>query len=388
MLPDGRAARRWDGGRRGTRRRVSHQTVSRVVNGHPSVAPHDQGAGAAGHRRAGLPAEHGRPGAGHRVDPHHRAGDGQHQPVRPGADDDRAGEGGPGGRLLAVGHDPGRRDGRGDARRHRPARRPVGRRRRGAGHLRRRLRGAALGVRTGAAGHRPERAVPRSSRRVGVDQVAGARLATRHLLDLGHRDGAPRRRPGGLARRPATACRPGAPSCSPPGRPVPEVLHGDWTPASGLRRRAPAGGPPPRRRAGHARCSWPTTRWPWGCWRRSTRRGCEVPDDVSVVGFDDLPEAPYFTPPLTTVRQDFAELGRRGVAAGARPAARGAARRRPRACPSSWCGGAPGRRRACTTWRFDPAVVSANNRDSCRSRGRGDRGGQAGRREAGRGLLT
>jgi DNA-binding LacI/PurR family transcriptional regulator len=41
--------------------------------------------------------------------------------------------------------------------------------------------------------------------------------------------------------------------------------------------------------------------------------GLDVPGDVSVVGFDDLPEAPYFIPPLTTVRQDFAELGRRGV---------------------------------------------------------------------------
>ena len=30
-----------------------------------------------------------------------------------------------------------------------------------------------------------------------------------------------------------------------------------------------------------------------------------------MVGFDDIPEAAYFTPPLTTVRQDFAELGRR-----------------------------------------------------------------------------
>ena len=28
------------------------------------------------------------------------------------------------------------------------------------------------------------------------------------------------------------------------------------------------------------------------------------------MGFDDLPEAPYVDPPLTTVRQDFAELGR------------------------------------------------------------------------------
>jgi DNA-binding LacI/PurR family transcriptional regulator len=30
-----------------------------------------------------------------------------------------------------------------------------------------------------------------------------------------------------------------------------------------------------------------------------------VPADVSVVGFDDVPEAAYFTPPLTTIRPDF-----------------------------------------------------------------------------------
>ena len=39
----------------------------------------------------------------------------------------------------------------------------------------------------------------------------------------------------------------------------------------------------------------------------------EIPRQVSVVGFDDIPEAPYFTPPLTTVRQDFAEIGRRSL---------------------------------------------------------------------------
>lgn len=32
-----------------------------------------------------------------------------------------------------------------------------------------------------------------------------------------------------------------------------------------------------------------------------------------MIGFDDIPEASYFTPPLTTVRQDFGELGRRGL---------------------------------------------------------------------------
>ena len=32
-----------------------------------------------------------------------------------------------------------------------------------------------------------------------------------------------------------------------------------------------------------------------------------------MVGFDDVPEAPYFMPPLTTVRQDFDEMGKQGV---------------------------------------------------------------------------
>ena len=41
--------------------------------------------------------------------------------------------------------------------------------------------------------------------------------------------------------------------------------------------------------------------------------GRSVPDDVSIVGFDDSAEAAYFNPPLTTVRQDFDELGRRSV---------------------------------------------------------------------------
>ena len=36
----------------------------------------------------------------------------------------------------------------------------------------------------------------------------------------------------------------------------------------------------------------------------------QVPADLSVIGFDDIPEAAYFTPALTTMRQDFDALGR------------------------------------------------------------------------------
>jgi DNA-binding LacI/PurR family transcriptional regulator len=47
-----------------------------------------------------------------------------------------------------------------------------------------------------------------------------------------------------------------------------------------------------------------------GALRALHERGREIPREVSVVGFDDIPEAQYFTPPLTTVRQDFSEMGR------------------------------------------------------------------------------
>jgi DNA-binding LacI/PurR family transcriptional regulator len=39
----------------------------------------------------------------------------------------------------------------------------------------------------------------------------------------------------------------------------------------------------------------------------------KVPDNLAVVGFDDMPLASYFDPPLTTVGQDIFEHGRRGA---------------------------------------------------------------------------
>ena len=50
-----------------------------------------------------------------------------------------------------------------------------------------------------------------------------------------------------------------------------------------------------------------------GAMRALVEAGRSVPDDVSVVGFDDIPEASFAQPPLTTIRQDFAALGREAV---------------------------------------------------------------------------
>jgi DNA-binding LacI/PurR family transcriptional regulator len=146
---------------------------------------------------------------------------------------------------------------------------------------------------------------------VGVDQIAGARQATRHLLDLGHRtvhhvtgpadsQEARDRLEGWRAELTAA------------GAPVPQILRGDWTPSSGY-----AAG---RQLAARVRDGDDVTavflandQMALGLLAALHEEGLEAPRDVSVVGFDDLPEAAYFTPPLTTVRQDFAELGRRGV---------------------------------------------------------------------------
>ncbi len=50
-----------------------------------------------------------------------------------------------------------------------------------------------------------------------------------------------------------------------------------------------------------------------GALRALNERGLRVPEDISLVGFDDDNYAGYLTPPLTTVRQDFSALGQQSI---------------------------------------------------------------------------
>jgi DNA-binding LacI/PurR family transcriptional regulator len=172
---------------------------------------------------------------------------------------------------------------------------------------------------------------------VSIDHYAGARLAVRHLIELGHReirhlsgpadsiDAAERVR-GWRDELAAHRLR------------VVEPAVGDWTPSSGYRfglelaadiaRDAPASGAGsspatgsngptgPAERSGSSALDRATgvftgnDQMALGLVHAITSAGLAAPRDLSIVGFDDIPEAEHFLPPLTTLRQDFTGFGR------------------------------------------------------------------------------
>jgi DNA-binding LacI/PurR family transcriptional regulator len=142
---------------------------------------------------------------------------------------------------------------------------------------------------------------------VVVDQVAGARMATRHLLDLGHETVLHVRGPEEWVEADARA-RGWLAELASSRSPVPDVLTGDWSPSSGY-----AAGLEIARRPEVTAVFAANDQMSLGILRALHEAGRRVPDDVSIVGFDDIPEAEYFHVPLTTVRQDFAEVGRRCI---------------------------------------------------------------------------
>ncbi|MDQ1129173.1 LacI family DNA-binding transcriptional regulator [Microbacterium sp. SORGH_AS_0888] len=140
-----------------------------------------------------------------------------------------------------------------------------------------------------------------------VDQVAGARRATAHLIELGHRRIAHLAGPGGWFEAEARIRGFGA-ELDAHGLTAAASVVGDWTAESGYRAGREL------LRAGEATAVFSSNdQMALGVLHAAHEAGRDVPGELSVVGFDDIPEAAHFWPPLTTVRQDFAELGRRCV---------------------------------------------------------------------------
>ncbi|MEY2848408.1 MAG: hypothetical protein RI885_1073 [Actinomycetota bacterium] len=149
---------------------------------------------------------------------------------------------------------------------------------------------------------------------VSIDQVGGARRAVRHLLDLGHRGILHLRGPYGSLDA-AERERGWRDELHAAGLQPLDPLVGDWMPSSGFelgRRLISSGtvGPDAATAVFSA-----NDQMALGLLHALSQAGLAVPADVSVVGFDDTPESEHFTPPLTTIRQDFRDLGSRLLAA-------------------------------------------------------------------------
>ena len=143
---------------------------------------------------------------------------------------------------------------------------------------------------------------------VAVDNRSGGRMATKHLLDQGYQN-------IGLitgpldwweARQRQLGWQDALKEVTTENN---LVVEGDWTAESGERGLRQLLEQRPDMDAVFV-CN---DQMALGALQAARQMGVLVPEDLALVGFDDIPESAYFYPPLSTVRQDMVELGRRAV---------------------------------------------------------------------------
>ncbi|GIF05648.1 LacI family DNA-binding transcriptional regulator [Actinoplanes siamensis] len=141
---------------------------------------------------------------------------------------------------------------------------------------------------------------------IGATNWSGGRTATDHLISLGHR------RIGFIAGPKDLLCSRARldgfrAAMEAAGVPVDPCLleQGDFRNESGFLAGSRLLDQPDRPTAIFAS----SDQMALGVYEAARRRGLRVPDDLSVIGFDDLPDACWSSPPLTTIRQPLAEMG-------------------------------------------------------------------------------
>ncbi|MBE2201104.1 MAG: LacI family DNA-binding transcriptional regulator [Anaerolinea sp.] len=143
-----------------------------------------------------------------------------------------------------------------------------------------------------------------------IDNRHGGRLATRHLIEQGRQHIGIITGPMNWweARQRELGWRE---ELMANGRSIDEsyITHGDWTPSSGERSIRMLLDWHPEMDAVFA-CN---DQIALGAMKSARQMGRRIPEDLAIVGFDDIPEAPYFDPSLTTIHQDLSEMGREGV---------------------------------------------------------------------------
>jgi DNA-binding LacI/PurR family transcriptional regulator len=144
---------------------------------------------------------------------------------------------------------------------------------------------------------------------VFVNQELGSRLATRHLIELGHQRigylGAPLIWRAAKLRYNGWRKELAAHRLAESGN-----FEADWTAAGGF---SVTRNLIIKHREEISALVVANDQMAIGAIRAFEEQGIRVPDDISIVGFDDIPEAGFIRPPLTTIKQDFARLGKLSV---------------------------------------------------------------------------
>lgn len=144
---------------------------------------------------------------------------------------------------------------------------------------------------------------------ISVDQTRGAEMAIEHLHSLGHRHigilpgpqdwvDAQQRLAGAID----TCTRLGI---------TPDVYEGDWTGGAGHTVGVTISKlPSAKRPTAIFACN---DQMALGALSAFNETGISVPAEISIIGFDDVPDSPFYSPALTTIRQDFETLGPRVI---------------------------------------------------------------------------
>lgn len=141
---------------------------------------------------------------------------------------------------------------------------------------------------------------------VGAANWAGGMAATEHLLGLGHRRIAVIAGPAGFlcSRARVDGYRTAGEKAGVPADPS-LIRYGDFSPEGGFlyaTELLELPDPPTAIFAGNDQQAF-------GVYQAARMHGLRIPEDLSVVGFDELPVARWASPPLTTVWQPLAEMG-------------------------------------------------------------------------------
>ena len=142
---------------------------------------------------------------------------------------------------------------------------------------------------------------------VSVDNFSGGVTATSHLIELGHRNIVHISGPKGWFESTSRAA--GYTSTMLTSNLAPQVIDGDWEISTGYR----IGKELDVMGKGITAMFIANDRMALGFMHATREKGLSIPEDLSIVGFDDLDETAYSSPPLTTLRQDFKELGSRAM---------------------------------------------------------------------------